>query len=121
MIFYVNPLKFHFTLVTDELLGFGEKVCLPGGARVEMIETSQGPLLMAIYGGGFLAVQLVFVLLYLRAYSLRDALGLGAYELSVTKQEIRGFLLNVSVALASVAVTVLGGQGSITLVGWSTS
>jgi hypothetical protein len=34
---------------------------------------------------------------------LRDDLELGAYELSVTKQEIRGFLLNVSVALAMVA------------------
>ena len=117
VLFYVYPLKFLFTLVTDELLGFGEKVRLPGGARVEMIEPSQGPLLMAIYGGGFLAVQLVFVLLYLRAYSLRDALGLGAYELSVTKQEIRGFLLNVSVALASVAVAVIGGPGAVTFAG----
>jgi hypothetical protein len=103
--------------VTDQLLGFSEKVRLAGGARVEMIEPSQGPILMAIYGGGFLAVQLVFVLLYLRAYSLRDALGLGAYELSVTREEIRGFLLNVSVALASVAVALLGGQGAVTLAG----
>lgn len=117
VLFYVYPLKFLFTLVTDELLGFGEKVRLSGGARVEMIEPSQGPLLMAIYGGGFLAVQLVFVLLYLRAYSLRDALGLGAYELSVTKQEIRGFLLNVSVTLASVTVAVIGGPGAVTLAG----
>ncbi len=98
VLFYVYPLKFLFTLLADQLLGFDEKVRLPGGASVEMIEPSQGPLLMVIYGGGFLAVQLVFVLLYLRAYSLRGALGLGAYELSVTREEIQGFLLNVSVA-----------------------
>jgi hypothetical protein len=117
VLFYVYPLKFLFTFVTDQLLGFSEKVRLAGGARVEMIEPSQGPILMAIYGGGFLAVQLVFVLLYLRAYSLRGALGLGAYELSVTREEIHGFLLNVSVALASVAVALLGGQGAVTLAG----
>jgi hypothetical protein len=117
VLFYVYPLKFLFTLVTDQLLGFGEKVRLPGGASVEMIEASQGPLLMVIYGGGFVAVQLVFVLLYGRAYSLRDALGLGAYELSVTRQEVQGFLLNVSVGLVSVGVAVLGGPEAVTLAG----
>ena len=113
VLFYVYPLKFLFTLLTDQLLGFGEKVRLPSGARVEMIEPSQGPLLMAIYGGGFAAVQLVFVLLYLRALSLSGDLRLGAYELSVTREEIRGFLLNVSVALASVAIAVFGGPGAV--------
>ncbi len=117
VLFYVYPLKFLFTLLTDQLLGFSEKVRLSSGVRVEMIEPSQGPLLMAIYGAGFVAVQLVFVLLYLRAHSLRGALGLGAYELSVTREEIQGFLLNVSVALASVAVAVLGGQGAVSLAG----
>jgi hypothetical protein len=71
------------------LLGFGEKVRLSSGIRVDMIEPSQGPLLMVIYGGGFVAVQLVFVLLYVRALSLRGALRLDAYELSVTWEEIR--------------------------------
>ena len=41
-----------------------------------MIEPEQVPLLMVIYGAGFVAVQLVFVLLYLRAYTLRAVLGL---------------------------------------------
>lgn len=117
VLFYVYPLKFLFTLVTDQLLGFSQEVRLPGGARVEMIEPSQWPLLMAIYGGGFVAVQLVFVLLYLRAYQLRGTLGLGAYEVSVTREEIQGFLLNVSVGLVSVAVVVLGGQGAVSLAG----
>ena len=57
VLLYVYPLKFLFTSVVDELLGFG------GDAR--MIEPSQGPLLFVIYGAGFIAVQLVFVLLYL--------------------------------------------------------
>jgi uncharacterized membrane protein len=100
VLLYVYPLKFLFTLVTDQLLGFSE---------TEKIEPSQWPLLMTIYGAGFVAVQLVFVLMYLRAYSLRGTLELSARELSVTREEIQGYLLNVSVGLASVAIAVLGG------------
>lgn len=114
VLFYVYPLKFVFTLTMDELLGLGEMVRLPSGDRVEMIEVSQVPIMMMIYGGGFIAVQLMFVLLYLRAYSLRDDLGLGAYELSVTREEIQGFLLNVFVGLSSVALALFGGAAA----GW---
>jgi hypothetical protein len=32
-----------FTLLTDQLLGFGEKVRLSSGARVEMMEPARGP------------------------------------------------------------------------------
>ena len=59
---------------------------------------------MVIYGAGFVAIQLVFVLMYLRAYSLRATLELDARELSVTREEMQGFLLNVLVGLASVAI-----------------
>lgn len=103
MLLYVYPLKFIFTLVVDQLLGFG--------GAAEMIKPSQGPLLMEIFGAGFVAVQLVFVLLYLRAYSLRDALELDASELLMTRKQVQSFLLNVSVGLASVVIAVLGGEG----------
>jgi hypothetical protein len=53
----------------------------------------------------------VFVLLYVRALSLRGTLWLDAYDLSVTRKEIRGFLLSVAVALASVALAALGRPG----------
>ena len=99
VLFFVYPLKFLFTLLADQLLGFSD----------EVIESSQVPLLMAIYGAGFVAVQLVFVMFYWRAYSLRGALNLDAYELSVTRQEIQSFLVNVSVGLASVLLAILGG------------
>src|ERR687885_201686 len=63
VLFYVYPLKFLFTLLVDELLGFSTEVRPSTGAVVEMIEPEQVPLLMVIYGAGFVAVQLVFVLL----------------------------------------------------------
>ena len=108
VLMYVYPLKFLFTLLVDELFGFAEN---------ETIEPSQFPLLMVIYGAGFVAVQLVFVLMYLRAYSLRDTLGLGAHELSITREEIQGYLLNVAVGLASIAIAVFGGVGVVSLAG----
>ncbi len=110
VLFYVYPLKFLFTMLVDQLLGFGDRVRLPNGSVVQAIEPAQWPLLMVIYGAGFVAVQLVFVLLYLRAYSLRGALGLDAHETSVTREEIQSSLLNAGVGLASVTIAALGGQ-----------
>ena len=116
VLFYVYPLKFLFTMLVDQLLGFGDKVRLPSGFVTEAIEPAQWPLLMVIYGAGFVAVQLVFVLLYLRAYSLRDALGLDAHEASITREEIQSSLLNALVGLASAAVAAIGGQETV---GWA--
>jgi uncharacterized membrane protein len=110
VLLYVYPLKFLFTLLIDELLGFGQN---------EMIETSQIPLLLVVYGAGFVAIQLVFVLMYLRAYSLRNSLELNARELSVTREEIQGFLLNIAVGLLSMAIAVLGGVGAVSWAGYA--
>src|SRR3712207_5870866 len=101
VLFYVYPLKFVFTLWMDQLFGFSEN---------EMIEASQVPLLLLIYSAGFVAIQLVFVLMYLRAYSLRGALELGAYELSVAREEVQGYLLDVAVGLVAIAIAVVGGE-----------
>ncbi len=113
VLFYVYPLKFLFTMLVDQLLGFDEKVRLPNGSVTEAIEPAQWPLLMVIYGAGFVAVQLVFILFYLRAYSLRGALGLSAHEASITREEIQSSLVNALVGLASVAIAALGGQEAV--------
>jgi uncharacterized membrane protein len=109
MLMYVYPLKFLFTLLMSELFGY---------ADTEKIEVSQLPLLMVIYGAGFVAVQAIFVIMYLRGYRLRADLELDALELSVTREEIQGFLLNAAVGLLSVAVAVLGGPATINLSGY---
>jgi hypothetical protein len=108
MLLYVYPLKFLFTMLIDEWLGFGNS---------EMIEASQIPLLLVIYGAGFVAIQLVLFLMYLRAYSLRTALELDSQELSVTREEMQGFFLNVLVGLVSVAIAALGGVGATSWAG----
>ena len=100
VLMYVYPLKFLFTMLIDELFGF---------AQNETIEPSQLPLLMVIYGVGFVTIQLVFVLMYLRAYSMRAVLELDPREQSVTREEIQSSLLNMLVGLVSVAIAILGG------------
>ena len=106
LLFYVYPLKFLFTLLMDEVFGFG----------AETITPEQIPQLMVIYGAGFVAVQLVFMLLYFRAYSLRRALELDAPEVSVTREEIQGFCLNMGIGLLSVCIALLGGAEAA---GWA--
>ncbi len=108
VLLYVYPLKFLFTMLIDQWLGFSEN---------ELIEPSQLPLLMVVYGAGFVAIQLVFVLMYLRAYRLRETLELDASESSMTLEEIQGSLLNVSVGLASVAIAIFGGEEAINWAG----
>ncbi len=110
VLMYVYPLKFLFTLLIDELFGF---------AQNETIEPSQVPQLLVIYGAGFVAVQIVFVLMYLRAYSLRAVLELDARELSVTREEIQSSLLNISVGLVSVAIALLGGAEHVAWAGYA--
>jgi len=107
---YVYPLKFLFSLLMSELFGFAE---------TETIKLSQWPLLMIIYGAGFVAVQLVFVLMYLRAYRLRNDLELDALELSVTREETQSFLLNMAVGLISMAIAILGGVVALSWAGYA--
>jgi uncharacterized membrane protein len=116
VLFYVYPLKFLFTAFIDQLLGFSTQVGSSTSDVVETIEPGQWPLLMAIFGAGFVIVQLVFVFLYWRAYALRGILNLNAYETSITCQEIQGFLILAGIGLASVAIALLGGQE---MVGWA--
>lgn len=119
VLFYVYPLKFLFTILMDQLLGFSTEVSLPSGEVVEAIEPEQWPPLMVIYGAGFVATQLVFLLLYLRAYVLRDTLGLNAHETSKTREEIQGYVLSTGVGFTSIAIAVLGGVDAISWAGMS--
>jgi hypothetical protein len=108
VLFYVYPMKFLFTMLFDQL--FGE-------TTVQAIQPRQAPLLMAVYGAGFIAVQVVFVLLYLRAYRLAETLELDAYELLTTRAEIQGFALNAVIGLASILIVVIGGPDAAFLSG----
>ena len=118
VLFYVYPLKFLFTALMDQLLGFSTQVGSSTGDVVETIRAGQWPLLLVLFGVGFVVVQLVFFLLYLRAYAMREMLKLDAYEASKTRQEIQGYLLLAGVGLSSIAIVLLCGEGAISWAGW---
>jgi uncharacterized membrane protein len=118
VLFYVYPLKFLFTALMDELLGFSTQVGSSTGAVVQEIKPAQWPLLIVLFGVGFVVVQLVYFLLYWRAYALRGMLELDAYEASITRQEIQGYLLLAAVGLTSIAVALLGGVEASSWAGW---
>jgi hypothetical protein len=104
----------------DQFLGFDTLIDPSTSDVVEEIEPGQVPLLIVIFGAGFVAVQLVFALLYLRAYALRDALGLDAYEeRSKAREEIQGFFLATGVGLISIAIAILGGETAVSWAGYA--
>jgi uncharacterized membrane protein len=118
VLFYVYPLKFLFTALMDELLGFSTQVGSSTGDVVQEIRPAQWPLLIVLFGVGFVVVQLVYFLLYWRAYALRGMLELDAYEASITRQELQGYLLLAAVGLTSIAVALLGGVEAGSWAGW---
>jgi uncharacterized membrane protein len=100
VLFYVYPMKFLFSTLFDQLFGV---------ALANAIEPRQVPLLMLVYGAGFIAVQLVFILLYVHAYQLADRLELDTYERLTTRSELQGFAVNVAIGLASITIVLVGG------------
>ena len=100
-------------------MGFGLEVRRPGGETEPMIEVSQVTLLMRIYGLGFVAVFLVFALLYRHAYGRRAELGLDELEALITRQSIHGHLVTVAVGFLSIVITLIGGQRYVAWAGWT--
>jgi len=109
VLFYVYPLKFLFTALVERIFFGHNEVRLPNGNVVAMIEPDQMGPLMLIFGAGYLAVFLVFVLLYVHAYRKRQELQLSKIEIFDTRTSIQENALNCGVALLSIALVAIGG------------
>lgn len=92
VLFFVYPLKFLFALM------------LNGGGQ---IEAHDGRALMLIYGGGYSAVSLVFVLLYLHALKRRGELALNELELMRTRRSLIDHIAMTAVGLGSMAIALI--------------
>jgi len=97
-LFYVYPLKFMFDSLFAEL-GF-----IRGLDRMELGELSR---VSAIYSFGFLAVFLMFALLYRRAYQHRERLQLTALEVFDVVTFTRHHLLSAGVGLLAIVASLL--------------
>ncbi len=96
VLFYIYPLKFLFGYLVDLILGLDQ-----GIAVASTISREDMPTLMIIYSLGYLTIFLVISILYLRAYHLRESLGLDEPERISTRASIQMYLIHVVTAIAS--------------------
>jgi uncharacterized membrane protein len=110
VLFYVYPLKFLFTFLVSKFTGGHGEVRLPNGNIESMLETdSQMGTLMLIFGAGYLAIFIVFVLLHIHAYRRREQLQLNSLERFDTISSIQESGLNCLIALISISLVWFGG------------
>jgi hypothetical protein len=110
VLFYVYPLKFLFTFLVDKITGGHGEVRLPDGTVTSMLDSvDQMGKLMLIFSAGYLAVFLVFVLLYRHAYKKRAELDLNELEIFDTKSSIQESALNCAIASLSISIILIGG------------
>jgi uncharacterized membrane protein len=95
VLFYVYPLKFVFNLLFAELTG---------NQAAGSISWHEGSVIMRIYAAGFAAVFILFALMYLHAYKLRQQLGLNAVEVSETRTAMQENALTAAVSVISFAI-----------------
>jgi hypothetical protein len=98
VLFYVYPLKFVFNATFDFFTG--------STVRFSNVE-SQLPLMMAIYAIGYIAVFVVFALMYWHAYRLRTALKLSDEDVLYALDHVGICMVMCAVGLLSLVVAYL--------------
>ena len=96
--FYIYPLKFLFTTLVDGLTGFRP---MQDGVPVPRMNRDEWSQLMLIYGAGFIGLYVIFALLYLHAYRLRDALELNPLEAYETRGVVQENVLMIGIGMLS--------------------
>jgi hypothetical protein len=107
ILFFVYPLKFVFTIAIESLRG--ARPWLDTYDGVPVLTEGQWPVMMVIFSGGYMAVFLLFALMHLNAYRLRDALELSELERYDTVDNVRESMLNVAIGAVSVLLSLFGG------------
>ena len=102
--FYIYPLKFLFTLLVHRLMGIP---MLADGSPVPNLTRAESSELMIIYSSGFVALYVIFALLYAHAYRLRDALGLDTMEIHETYAVTRQHVAMVAIGVLSLVLAWL--------------
>lgn len=102
VLFYTYPLKFLYVFLTGM---FGVD-----SAASSVIEPSQVGTLVLVYSVGYLAIFLLYALLFRRGLRYADILGLDALERHETTTTIRIHLVEAGVAALSIVIVLAGGH-----------
>lgn len=97
ILFYVYPLRFLFGALLGGLFG---------GSWAFGI--GEGSMLLAIYSTGFIAVFVLFALMYRYALAHAAALELSALEIDVTRTTMRAYLWLAAIGVVSALLALLG-------------
>lgn len=112
VLFYVYPLKFLWSFLVNAIFGFSGRPPAPDAAPVtSIIEGSQIPTLLTIFGLGYAAIFLIFALLYYHAYRKRAQLKLNKLEIHDTWNYVMENLLHVVIGVGSIIVTLITRSG----------
>jgi len=107
---YIYPLKFLFGLIA------GPDGLSRGAASQRMIRVDQLPMLMTIYGLGFVAIFTLLAAMYFHGWRKRAELGLDADDSQRLLEQMGHCMIYVSVGLLSTLMAVSGGP---TWTGWA--
>jgi uncharacterized membrane protein len=97
---YVYPLKFLTSLINNDTY-------LENGKVLQRLTQAQGPLLMIIYGIGFVVIYLLFFLMYRTAIKRADELDLTERELFETKTATYINLLVAIIGMISILSAII--------------
>lgn len=102
--FYIYPLKFLFGTFVDMLTGFHP---MENGVPVSRMNREEWSQLMMIYSAGFIGLYVIFALLYLHAYRLREALDLNPMESYETRGVVQENVLMIGIGLLAIMLASL--------------
>lgn len=103
--FYVYPLKFLFTVLTDGLTGYRDVDA--AGKTIMAMQGQDWRPLMLIYSAGFIALYTLFALLYLHAWSKRHDLELNELEIYATRGVVSENLLMIGIGIVALVLALL--------------
>lgn len=113
MLCYVYPMKY----VTSIFVAWITDRRLDVGASINSIEELYG--IFTIYSIGFVALCLVILLLYLRAWAMRDDLELNEVERHITRTEIGAWLIISVVGVVAILMGLFAPHHPMTVPGWA--
>lgn len=114
VLFFVYVMKYLYAWLLTYLLGVGSR------DMVGSLTTEDAHLLMALFSAGYLAVCLVFVALYARAWRMRERLGLDEIERLVVRDEVLNWATLSAIPVLSLLLILLskGKPGLAGAGGW---
>lgn len=119
VLFYVYPLKFVFSNVIHMMSGGENATVLPNGLTIPILVPGDAGTMMIVYGLGFIAVFLCYVLFYWNARRRQEELRLTPLETYAATMYLRQYVLCILIGFLSVGLAWWGGDAYAAWAGYT--